>query len=183
MPVDLLARRSRAWGGRPGVAKPPRPPPGSVNAMSPASSYRRPIGVTVIVALMFLQAVLGAVSGLVFVLGRHNASLLRQTDASSSTVLGIGIALLAIAAITLLLAYLLARGSNLVRWLLAVAAAAQLGASAYELIRFAAGRHSVGGVRPGGAIASCVVSLVVLLILFVEPGSREFFTGRRSRLT
>jgi hypothetical protein len=48
---------------------------------------------------------------------------------------------------------------------------------------FAAGRHSVGGVHLGEAIATCLVSLVVLLILFAEPGSRAFFTGRGSRLT
>jgi len=113
------------------------------------SRYRRPIGVTVIAVLMFVQAVLGLISGLVFVLGRHDASLLRQTDSTSSTVLGIGIALLAIAVATIFLAYLLGRGSNLVRWLVALVAGAQLAASVYGLVRFAASRHHVDGVGPG----------------------------------
>lgn len=154
---------------------------GLTSAMSPPTQYRRPIGVTVIAVLMCLQAVVGVMSGLVLVLGRHDPQLLRETKWTSGNVLGAGIAVLALAVLTMLLAYLLARGSNAVRWLVALVAVLQLAASGYALARAAVDHHRVGGISSPESIATCVIALVVLLILFAEPGSREFFTGRRAR--
>jgi hypothetical protein len=41
--------------------------------------HHRPVGVTILIVLMWIQAILGMVSGVVFLLLRHNATLRHQT--------------------------------------------------------------------------------------------------------
>jgi hypothetical protein len=132
--------------------------------------HDRPVGVTILIVLMWIQAILGIVSGVVFLLLRHNATLLHQTKWGTSTVTAAAIVTLAVAAITALLAYLLGRGSNAVRWLVGIVTALEVAGSVYALARFA-------GTTRTNAIITFVIGLAVLYILFAERGSKEFFSG------
>ena len=77
---------------------------------------------------------------------------------------------LAVAAITALLAYLLGRCSNAVRWLVGIVTAFEVAGSVYVLAGFA-------GTTRTNAIITFVIGLAVLYILFGERGSKEFFSG------
>ena len=126
----------------------------------------RPGGVTILIVLMWIQAILGMASGVVFLLLRHNATLLHQTEWGTNTLTAAAIVTFVIAAITALLAYLLGRGSNAVRWLVGIVSALEIAGS---LARFA-------GTTRTSAIITLVIGLAVLYILFAERGSKEFFS-------
>ena len=131
--------------------------------------HHRPVGVTIMIVLMWIQAILGMVSGVVFLLLRHNATLRHQTKWGTNTLTAVAIVAIVIAAITALLAYLLGRGSNAVRWLVGIVSALEVAGSVYALARFA-------GTTRTNAIITLVIGLAVLYILFAERGSKEFFS-------
>jgi uncharacterized membrane protein len=126
------------------------------------------VGVTILIVLMWIQAILGMVSGVVFLLLRHNATRRHQMKWGTNTLTAVAIVVIVIAAITALLAYLLGRGSNAVRWLVGIVSALEVG-SVYALARFA-------GTTRTNAIITLVIGLAVLYILFAERGSKEFFS-------
>jgi uncharacterized membrane protein len=127
------------------------------------------VGVTIMIVLMWIQAILGMVSGVVFLLLRHNATLRHQTKWGTNTFTAVAIVAIVIAALTALLAYLLGRGSNAVRWLVGIVSALEVAGSVYALARFA-------GTTRTNAIITLVIGLAVLYILFAERGSKEFFS-------
>ena len=134
-----------------------------------AYQHHRPVGVTIMIVLMWIQAILGMVSGVIFLLLRHNATLRHQTKWGNNTLTAVAIVAIVIAAITALLAYLLGRGSNAVRWLVGIVSALEVAGSVYALARFA-------GTTRTNAIITLVIGLAVLYILFAERGSKEFFS-------
>ena len=81
-----------------------------------------------------------------------------------------------IAAITALLAYLLGRGSNAVRWLVGIVAGLEIAGSVYALARFA-------GTTRTNAIITFVSGVAVLYILSPSAEARSSFRpdGRTKR--
>jgi hypothetical protein len=133
---------------------------------------RRPPGVTLLVFLLWVQAILGIGGGIALILLRHNRSLLDHGHTSASTLLAYGIAVLVIGVITALIATSLGHGSNFARWLVGLVSVLHIAGAIFGLIRI----HSSGRF---GTLADAAIALIVLYILFGGRGSREFFTGRR----
>lgn len=134
-------------------------------------SRRRPFGVSVLVVLVWLQALLQIGGGVLLIFVRNDGDVLSETSLTSDELLAVAIGLIIVGLITALVASALGHGSNFARWLVAILTLLNLGGGIYQLT-------SVNGQNEISAIASIVVALVVLYILFAERGSREFFTGR-----
>lgn len=134
-------------------------------------SRRRPFGVSVLVFLVWLQALLQIAGGVLLIFVRDDGDVLSETSLTSDELLALAIGLIIVGLITALVASALGHGSNFARWLVAILTVLNLGGGIYQLT-------SVNGQNEISAIASIVVALVVLYILFAERGSREFFTGR-----
>ena len=117
--------------------------------------HHRRGGVAILIVIMWIQAILGIVSGVLFLLLRHNATLLHQTKWGANTLTAAAIVTIVIAALTALLAYLLGRGSNAVRWLVGIVAGLEVAGSVYALARFA-------GTTRTNAIITFVSEVAVL---------------------
>lgn len=133
---------------------------------------RRPFGVSVLVFLVWLQAIVQIAAGVILIFVRDQSDVLSETSLSSDDLLIVAIAAIVVGLITALVASALGRGSNFARWLVAILTVLNLAGGIYQLT-------SVHGKNEVSGIVSIVVALVVLFILFGERGSREFFTGRR----
>ena len=133
---------------------------------------RRPPGVTLLVFLLWLQAILAIAAGVALIVLRHNHSLIHDSHTSSSNLLAYGIAIVVVGVITALIASSLGHGSNFARWLVGFVSLLHLAAAVYGLVRIHSGER-------WAALVDAVIAFIVLYILFGERGSREFFTGRR----
>jgi hypothetical protein len=132
--------------------------------------YHRPVGVTIVVVLMWISAVLSIIGGIVLIAERHTRSVLDQTDWTPNGILGAGVGFIIFGAITALLAMALGAGSNFVRWLIGIIALIHVAGGIWALIDLE------GTARTSGIIDG-IVALIVLYILFFERGSKEFFEG------
>lgn len=140
--------------------------------MSPNGTYThsRPVGVTILVVLLWVEAIIAIVGG-IFLIAEHNdLNFLAHADRSSDTILAYGIAALIIGLITALVASALSKASNFARWLVGLISLFHLAGAAFSFF-------ALDGVTRGTALVQALVALVVLYILFGEEGSEEFFTG------
>jgi hypothetical protein len=131
----------------------------------------RPGGVTLLLVLLWLQALIGIAGGVILIIVHNSASVIRNAHQSASTLLAVGIATLIIGLITALIARGLGRGSNFARWIVGLISVLQLAGSIASLIR-------VHGESRIAAAVDGVIALIILFILFAERGSREYFGAR-----
>jgi uncharacterized membrane protein (DUF2068 family) len=134
-------------------------------------TYKRPIGVTILVVLLWIQAVILIFAGLALIFEHNDHDLLDHVSQTSNELLAYGIGSTVVGAITGLVAFALGGGSNFARWIAGLVAFIDLLGGIYSLI-------TLDGATRGSAIVTIIVAFVVLYILFGERGSREFFTGR-----
>jgi len=120
----------------------------------------------VLVAIGLLQVAVGAI----LVADHDDLDFLADVDVTPEGAKAIGIILIGVGAVAVLLAAGLLRGSRLVRWLIGLHQAIQLGVSVDTLLRLDADRRVP-------ALVSAVASLVVLWVLFGTRRSRLFFAG------
>jgi uncharacterized membrane protein YjdF len=131
-------------------------------------THQRPIGVTVIVVLLWIEAIVGIVGGIYLMIAHNQADLINELDRSGDTILAYGIAALVIGLVTALVASALGRGSNFARWLVAIITLLNLISAVYSFF-------ALDGVTRSSAIVSAIIAVVVLYFLFGEKGSEEFF--------
>lgn len=131
-------------------------------------THHRPVGVTIIVVLLWIQALFGVIGGIYLIAAHNEASLIVELDRSSDTILAYGIGALIVGLITGLVAWALGAGSNFARWLVAIISFLNLISAVYSFI-------ALDGVTRSTALVNAIVAVVVLYILFGEKGSEEFF--------
>jgi len=136
--------------------------------MTATTEPHRPVGVTILVVLLWIQAVLQVIGGAVLIFARNDVDILNQTSLSSGEMLAVGIGGIIIGVITGLVASGLGRGSNLARWIVAFFACLNL---IYGIIEV----FSISGHLIATGLVTILLGVVVLYILFGERGSREFF--------
>jgi holin-like protein len=141
---------------------------------TPAAGVRRPVGVTVIVVLLWIQGLFGIVGGLILFFERNNADVIREVNASSGTIGAPGIIVVIVGIATLLVAVLLAQGSNFARWLVAIISVVDLATAVYYFF-------ALSSVVRDNAIIQALIAIIVLYFLFGERGSREFFERHERR--
>lgn len=130
--------------------------------------HHRPVGVTILMVLIWIEALIGIIGGIYLIIAHNNLDLRIELNRSADTILWYGIVTLVIGLITAWVASALGRGSEFARWLLALIAGLNLLSAIYSFI-------ALDGVTRSSALVSGIVAVVVLYILFGERGSREFF--------
>lgn len=138
--------------------------------MEAVSGPHRPVGVTILVVLLWISALLTIAGGLFLSFENDDAQLIIHLGASSDTILGIGIGAIVIGAITAIVAWALGNASNFARWLVGFIAILHIAGDVYSFV-------ALDGVTRGSAVADAFLALVVLYFLFGERGSEEFFTS------
>lgn len=131
--------------------------------------HHRPIGVTVIVVLMWIQGLLAVAAGLILLIERDDQSVRDQLDWTSSGITGSAIGLIVFGAITVLLAVGLGRGSNVVRFLVGIVSFLHLAGGIYIAIWWD------GSARTSG-IVQAAIAAAILFILFGSRSSQEYFS-------
>jgi hypothetical protein len=138
-----------------------------VTTASDDARRRRPLEVTVVMGLALVHAALLMAVGGLLVVARRDADVADALELSTSDLTVAGGVLVALGLAEALLAIGLGRGSDLVRSIFAIVATLQIAPSVYTLI-------ALQDVRTGG-LASLLVSLVVLWLLYGATRSQEFF--------
>lgn len=128
----------------------------------------RPVGVVILMVILWIQAVIQMIGGIVLILARNDADVLAQTDLSSGSMLAAGVVAILIGAITAIIASAIGRGSNFARWIVAIIATINL---VYGIVLV----FSITGHVISTGLAEVVLALITLYILFGERGSKEFF--------
>jgi hypothetical protein len=132
--------------------------------------HHRPVGVTIVVVLLWINAVLSIIGGIILIAERHTSSVLDQTDWTPNGILGAGVGFIIFGLITALFAMALGHGSNFVRWLIGIIALIHVAGGIWALI-------DLEGTARTSGIVDGIIGLIVVYILFFERGSNEFFTG------
>jgi hypothetical protein len=138
--------------------------------MNSSMHARRPFGVTLLMALGVIGGILNIVGGIFVIVDSEDQKLIDAAKMTKDELTGAGVGMIIGGTVLLVLAILLGKGSNVVRWIYGIVAALNAGVALYAIISF----HSEQ--RFAGAL-SLAMNLFVLWILFSEHGSREFFEG------
>jgi hypothetical protein len=128
---------------------------------------RRPVEVTVVMALTMAHAALLLLAGAVILMTRRNAEVAEALEMPASALAVAGGVVLALGLAEALVALGLGRGRDLFRSVFAVVATLRIAPATYTLV-------ALKDVRSGG-LMSLVVSLVVLWLLYGPPRSQEYF--------
>lgn len=128
---------------------------------------RRPIGVTVVVVLSVVQGLLYGALGAVVVVARNEPELRADAEAEPAALVVVGSVLAGIGLVYVVLAVLLARGSDRVRSVYAVVNGLSIALAVYSLV--AVRELAVGSVW------SLVLPLAILWFLYGSPTTQEYF--------
>lgn len=136
-----------------------------MNAESPAP---RPVSIAIITVLLWIKAILGGLAGLLIIIERNDATLVDQADLTGEQLLYYGLAMLALAFVTALLAVGLAQRSTVVRTIIGVVMVVWVVGGLYAVISFSGAGRAQG-------VWQLVLALVVLFFLYVDEDGRAYF--------
>jgi hypothetical protein len=131
------------------------------------SRARRPPGVTVLVVLGALQAVLLLLVGGLLIAVRDEPDVAAAIEVSQAGVSVAGAMLIVLGLVRLALAVALGRGSELVRSLMAAVATIQTGTAVYSLVAMRDIRLAV--------VWPLTLAVIELWLLYGSAGAQEFF--------
>ena len=140
--------------------------------MSNGYSHSRPVGVTILVVLLWIEALFALVGGVFLMIENDDPDLIRHVGESSDTIFGYGLGLTILGVITAMVAAGLGRGGGFARGFAGVITFIHLCGGVYSLF-------ALDGVTKGSAAVTILISGVILYILFGEKGSQEFFSRSR----
>jgi hypothetical protein len=130
----------------------------------------RPIGVSVIAVIAFIQGIIAIVAGLGLIVERNSSTLLEHIDRSSGTLATYGVGSIIWGALALLVGYGLWHGASWARMVVMILQILALLAGIYLLFGW-------GGHYLWQGVWQIIVSLFVLWLLF-NPRAEEFFYRR-----
>ena len=130
----------------------------------------RPISVSVVAIVAFIQGIIAIAAGLGLIVERNDASLLEHIDRSSGTLATYGVGSIIWGGLALLVGYGLWHGAGWARILVAILQILSLIGGILLLF-------SWNGYYLWQGIWQIIVSLFVLWLLF-NPRAEEFFHGR-----
>jgi hypothetical protein len=135
-------------------------------------TMRRPGGITLIVVLAVINAIVGIVAGIWVLLDHDDTRLLRDSGLTKNGLTGAGIVAIVLGVIGLFIALALGRGSRVARFLFGIWAVLELAAGLHALIAYH-GEQQVAGAW------STAIGIVVLYLLYGSEKDREFFLHGR----
>jgi hypothetical protein len=129
---------------------------------------RRPGGITLIVVLAVINAIVAIIGGIWVIIDHDNARLLRDSGLTKNGLVGAGIVAIVLGAIGLFIAMALARGSRFARFLFGIWAVLEFAGGLYALVAYS-GEQQLSGAW------STAIGLIVLYLLYGSDKDREFF--------
>jgi hypothetical protein len=139
--------------------------------MTTATAVRRPFGVTLIGVIGVIQGIVVTIAGLALTVEHDDRDLVRHVGRTADEILGTGIGLIVVGAITLLVASALLRGSNFARWLIGVVEVFHLASGVYLLFGY-------DGAYLWDGVVYIIIAVIVLYLLFGSARSETFFEDR-----
>jgi hypothetical protein len=134
---------------------------------------RPPFAILLVAVLGVALGVIAALYGISLVVDRDDAGVRESTGMTSGQLLAYGIGAIAIGVVVAWLSVSLARGSRSARWYVGLLVFALL----WHGVVIVFGWYDVS---PWEGVASIVVALAALYLLFGAPGSREYYTRAAS---
>jgi hypothetical protein len=138
--------------------------------MSTTAMPGRPVGVTVVAVIAFIQGIIGILMGIGLIVERNNDSLIEQIGQSSGQVQTYGWLALIWGVLAVLVGWGLWNGGDWARILVAILEVLQIAGGVYMLFAW-------NGTFLFQGIWQIIVGLVVLWLLF-NPRSDQFFASR-----
>lgn len=132
------------------------------------SDRRIPLGISVITILMFIAAILEIAAGVFMLI--ETSEVAEIADIAEATITGTAIGLIVVGVIIGLLAFGLRSGSNGVRLVIGVVMGLRIVFSIYAIIALPALRFE--------GVATGVIAIVILYLLYGNEESKAFFEGR-----
>lgn len=130
----------------------------------------RPISVSVVAIVAFIQGIIAIAAGIGLVVERNNSALLQHIDQSSGTISTYGVTSIVWGALALLVGYGLWHSGGWARIVVSILQIFALAGGVYMLFAW-------NGAYLWQGIWQIIVSLFVLWLLF-NPRADEFFHGR-----
>lgn len=128
----------------------------------------RPASVLAVTVLLYVLAALAILSGIAMMVESNSTVLQDQTSLSNDELFGYGTSVLIVGVITGFLAAGLEHGSNVVRWIIAVAMAYFLLVGVLALFSFESAARWQG-------FWAVTISIVVLALLFGNKDAQRYF--------
>jgi hypothetical protein len=129
---------------------------------------QRPGGITLIVVLAVINALLSIAGGIFILLDNDDTRLLRHSGLTTNALSGAGVGIIIIGVIGLIVALALGRGSRIARLLFGIWAALNFVGGLYSAIALD------GEQRAAGAF-SAAIGFIVLYLLYGSEKDREYF--------
>ena len=136
--------------------------------LTAARAVRRPFLVTLISFLMIGTGILQVLFGVVFFANRNDEKFLQDAAVGSSELIKVAVVLVAVGAVSVLLAFSLLRGSRVARALVTVVLLGEIVGGIYTITE-------VEGSHRAAGISAIVGAIVVLCFLFGTQKARAFF--------
>ena len=133
-----------------------------------AQSVKRPAGITFLMVIGVINGLLSILAGLVLFIGRQDQQVIANAGGSKSTVTAIAVTTMVIGAIIILIALALGGGSNGARLLIGIVMVLNVIGDVYVMLKYS-------GEQRTAAIASAVVALFFLYLLYGSKAAKEFF--------
>lgn len=133
-----------------------------------ANESRRPIGVTLLVALVVIQGIIAIVGGISLLSAKNDTSFLVSNHITSSEVGVAGFTAIGLGVLIVLVGLGLGTGSGVARILVALFTVIGLIGGIYGIVNYS-------GAQQTSSIASTIIAVVVLYLLYGSRRNREFF--------
>lgn len=140
------------------------------DGMSMSATPGRPVGVTVVAVIVFIQAIIGTLVGIGLIVERNNDSLIEAIGQSSGQIQTYGWIAVIWGLVALLVAWSLWTGGGWARIFVAIVESLHIAGGVYLLFAWS-------GVYLWQGVWQIIVGLVVLWLLF-NPRAEQFFAGR-----
>lgn len=135
-----------------------------MTASEPPARRRRPAELTVVVVLAYAQGVLDVALGILLLLTRYDDEIRADGDAFVMSILGAAVILFGLLVIAV--ASGIARGDRVARIVLTIGVALSLALDAASI--------AVAPTQSWGNVASAVIGVAILLIIWTGRGARHF---------
>jgi hypothetical protein len=143
--------------------------PDEGGTMTTTASVPRPVGVTIVSVITFVQGFFAVLGGLALIVERNNNDLIAQVDQTSGRITTYAVAAIVWGAIAFLVALRLWNGADWARIVIGILQVVNIAAGIYLLLAW-------GGTYLWQGIWQIGIALAVLYFLFDARGSKYFYS-------
>lgn len=135
-----------------------------------ADDSRRPFGITLLIALVVIQGIVVIIHGITVFSARNDTKFLVDNDMTSGELTWLALVAIGIGVFIVLVGLGLGTGSGVARFLVGLFTLIALAEGLYGIVKYS-------GAQQTTAIATTIVAVVVLYLLYGSRRNREFFAN------